>query len=126
MKQTQNRRTLNDVARYIQMINQDGVIKKSMMEMAKEIGYSNATIHRSIQRLQEEGMIQVVPSKSQREPNTIVYLGPHSDDLSQLVKQAHTAVYNLNQASLEVGQVMSQLQETVMLLSGSHSDYAGI
>lgn len=104
----------------------DGILKRSMMDMANDTGYSNATIYRSIQQLESEGIVQVIPTKSKRKPNTIIYLGPSVDDVDSLLQQAHTAVYNLNQATSEVSSIMAQIQQSITLLDSTSSDYIHI
>lgn len=126
VKQTQNRRTINDIARYIKTVNQNGILKRSMMDMAKDTGYSNATVHRSIQQLESEGLIQIIPTKSKRKPNTIIYLGPNIDDVDHLLQKAHTAVYNLHQATSEIDSIMSQIQQSITLLDTTSSEYIHI
>lgn len=122
VKHTQNRRTLNEITRYIKTANQNGILKKSMVDMAKDTGYSNATIHRSIRQLEVEGLIKVIQTKSQRKPNTIIYLGPNNDEIDSLLQQAHTAVYNLNQASSEVQAIIGELQQTMTLFDYSKNE----
>lgn len=126
VKQPQNRRTINDIARYIKSASLNGILKRSMMDMAKDTGYSNATIHRSIRQLESEGIIQVIPTKSKRKPNTLIYLGPSVDDVDSLLQQAHTAVHNLHQVTSEIDFIMSQIQQSITLLDTTSSDYIHI
>lgn len=116
MRITQNERTLHDVLRYIKTRSNDGILKQSMMKMGKEMGYSNATVHRSLKALESRGMIQVIETRSPRKPNTICYIGPDEDDVSDLLHRADVALADLFKATDQVTDVMAQLRETIGLL----------
>lgn len=121
MKIPQYRRTLNEILRYLKRVQKDGLIKKSMMQMAKETGYSNATIHRSIKTLEKEGYIQIIPSKNPKKPNTIIYLGPSEEEMENLLEKANYAVQNLIQASNEVQEILRMIENTVLFIDLSDS-----
>jgi DNA-binding IclR family transcriptional regulator len=122
MRTTQNKRTLNDVLRYIKTYSHDSVLDKSMMAIAKATGYSNATIHRALKTLEQEGMIQILQTKSQRKPNKIYYLGPDEDDVGDLMQRADLALAKLHDATDEVNEVMQQLRETLHLVQPNTVD----
>lgn len=126
MNLTQNSQTIKTILRYIKYTSQSGILKKSMMNIAKETGLSNATIHRSIKKLEEDGMIQVIPSRHKKRPNTIVYLGPTYNEVEVLIQKANAAAIKLTEASNEVNHVLMELQETVLLLDESDKDYIQI
>lgn len=121
MKIPQYRRTLNEILRYLKRVQKDGLIKKSMMQMAEETGYSNATIHRSIKTLEKEGYIQIIPSKNPKKPNTIIYLGPSEEEMENLLEKANYAVQNLIQASNEVQEILRMIENTVLFIDLSDS-----
>ncbi len=122
MKTTQNKRTLNDILRYIKLHSKGDMLRESMMSIAQNTGYSNATVHRAIQQLQIEGLIQVIPTKSPRKPNSICYIGPDQEEVSTLLEKANVAIGNLYQASNEVRDIMIQLHDTISLLEGSQDN----
>lgn len=123
MKNIPNKRTLMDIQRYIKMASSDGILKMSMMDIAKATDYSNATVHRSIKALEADGLIQVIPRKAPRHPNTIVYIGPDNDEVDQLLRQAHVAITNLSNASSEVNNVVTKLQDVIALLDVPNQQY---
>lgn len=70
------RKTTQDVVLdYIRMYAQKGELTESLMDIADNLGYSNATIHRSLKALEEADIITIVPADSPRKPNTIIYKG---------------------------------------------------
>lgn len=115
----QNKRTQHDILRFLKTSQMNGVIKKSMMDIAKDTGYSNATIHRSIKALEKDGYIQVIPAKSARKPNTIVYIGPADDEVESILSRANIAVRNLIKASNEVQNILKEIEQTIPLIDVS-------
>lgn len=126
MTNVPNKRTLTDILLYIKKASDGGILKESMMTMAVATGYSNATIHRAVKSLEADGFISVIPRKAPRHPNTIVYIGPDTDDVDYLLKQAHDAMTNLTNASSEVKIVVSRMQEFIALLDNPGQAYIDV
>lgn len=122
MRLTQNKRTLTDVLRYIKSHNENGVLKESMMTIANATGYSNATIHRTLKSLEQDGLIHIKETKSHRKPNIIFYIGPDDEEVTDLLHRADVALANLSKATDEVNDVMSRLRETMSLMQ-SNEEY---
>lgn len=121
MRLTQNERTLNDILRYIKANSRDGFLKESMVKIGERTGYSNATVHRSIKALERKGMIQIIETKSARTPNTICYIGPNKQDISDLLHRADAALATLFQATEQVQDVMIEMRETMQLVQMDES-----
>lgn len=73
---TIRQRTQEDVIEYIKAHASDGKLQESLMDIANSLGYSNATIHRVLRSLEEQGIINVLPPDKPTKPNTIIYHGP--------------------------------------------------
>ncbi|MNO70508.1 IclR helix-turn-helix domain protein [compost metagenome] len=116
MRKTQNKRTLHDISQYIKVANRDGVLKESMMTIASRTGYSNATVHRALQTLEERGIIRIVLSQSAKEPTTIYYQGPSNDDVADLLQRATYAMTELSRATQNVEEVMMDLRHHMSLM----------
>jgi len=123
MRKTNNKRTLNDVSKYIQIASTEGVLKESMMSIANHTGYSNATIHRALQALEEQGILRVVISNSAKEPATIYYRGPDVDETSELLQRAATAMSELSKATQQVENVMTDLRMHMSLVDHQNKTY---
>lgn len=78
-------RTQKDIVDYIRTHSKDGKLTKSLLAIAKDIGYSNATIHRTLQSLQEKGVIEITPSEKPTEPNTILYKGSEQNEIDEFL-----------------------------------------
>lgn len=116
MRKTNNKRTLYDITKYIQVASQEGVLQESMMSIAGHTGYSNATVHRALQTLEEQGVVRVVISNSAKEPATIYYHGPDSDETSELLQRATYAMSELSKATQQVESVMNDLRMHMSLV----------
>jgi hypothetical protein len=68
-------RTQKEIMDYIRIHSMNGKLTKSLLDIAKDIGYSNATVHRALRILQNNGDIEVIPHAKPTEANTIIYKG---------------------------------------------------
>ncbi|KAF2421623.1 hypothetical protein B6K89_20725 [Bacillus subtilis] len=50
-------------------------LKESMRKISGQLGISEATVHRAVQKLRSNGVIQIVPSREKTESNEIVFYG---------------------------------------------------
>ena len=123
MQHMPQKRTVRDILKYIQMKNKEGLLQESMMKMAESTGYSNATIHRSLRALEDEGYIKIIPTKSQRHPNKIFYIGPTQDNISQVMQKAQHAIDDLQKATEQVQSIMAELQDMMGMLQQQDSEY---
>lgn len=121
MRKTQNKRTLQDILHYIKVAQRDGILKESMMSIARHTGYSNATVHRALQTLDEQGHIRIIPPENPREPTTIEYIGPGTDEVADLLQRATYAMDELSKATKNIEEVMVDLRQTIMLLGHDYS-----
>lgn len=118
-RRTKNPRTLNDVLTYIQLKLKDRTLEESMHAIARGTGYSSATVHRALLRLEDEGIIKVKIGINQSRPTVIEYVGElpdvieKPDQKTELFRQAQTALDQLDEATRNVYGVMSQLREFV-------------
>ena len=112
---TVKERTEADILSYIQRNAIDGKMAKSLLEIGAEVGYSNATVHRAMTRLQESGLIELTRDGCRaNEPSIIRYTGPESADnmltqglalLSQVKQSADALVQHYQQGTAELEQV---------------------
>lgn len=72
---------------YIRRNAVNGTLQRSMADIAKDIGVTNATVHRSLRKLEKEGLIEVVPSDNPRLPCTIVYKGEEESTANDIAKE---------------------------------------
>lgn len=89
---TVSHRTQKDVARFIQQHSQSGKLQMSLVEIGENTGYSNATIYRTLKKLEESGIIKVVSSDVPTKPNTILYEGADTG-------LAHESIERITQTS---------------------------
>ncbi len=94
--------TQEQIIEYIQRHSSDGKLTRSLMTIAQQIGYSNATVHRAMKKLEAIGMIKIIPSDKPTEPNTIVYLGPATTKPSEATTQGTKLVRELQELSQEM------------------------
>lgn len=118
-RRTRNHRTLHDVLTYIQVKQKDRILEESMNQIARGTGYSNATIHRALLSLEDQGWIRVQSGINQNRPSIIHYVGElpdlieNPDEKTELIRQAQVALDQLDQATRNVYGVISQLREFV-------------
>jgi hypothetical protein len=67
--------------------------RKIRNEDREEKLFSEATVHRAIKKMEEHGLLSVIPSKSKIEMNEIVFHGDPDED--QLIKQIRTYAVNI-------------------------------
>lgn len=79
-------RTQKEIMDYIRIHSKDGKLTQSLLDIAEQIGYSNATIHRALKSLEEKGMIEISAPEKPTEPNTIIYKG-EKNDIDELLSQ---------------------------------------
>lgn len=107
-------RTQKDIANYIKMHSQDGKLTKSIFEIAKDLGYSNATIHRALKALQEKGLVEIKQAPKPTTPNTILYKGSvnPTDDLLhrgvELIEKVEELQRELHDYLFEIKTFLSQ------------------
>lgn len=105
-------RTQKEIMNYIRTHNRDGKLTKSLLDIAKDIGYSNATIHRGLHALQEKGIIEINASPKPTQPNTILYKGSQNE-----IDEFLTKGVQLSEDVEKLGQKVNEfLQETSWLL----------
>lgn len=121
MRMTNNKRTLHDILRYIKWNHLGGKLQESVMSIGEKTGYSNATVHRAIKTLVEQGKVQIQETSSQSQPNVILYTGNDEEELPNLIEKAELAIANLERASQEVQTVLIQLRQNVQLHDDSYN-----
>lgn len=110
------KRTQKEIVDYIRTHSKDGKLTKSLLDIAKDIGYSNATIHRGLHALQENGVIEIATAEKPTEPNTILYKGSQNeiDDLLtkgvQLAEQVEVLGKNVNEFLTELTWQIRKMQ----------------
>ncbi|MCY9186522.1 winged helix-turn-helix transcriptional regulator [Bacillus halotolerans] len=89
--------------------NDNRTLKESMRKISGQLGISEATVHRAVQKLRTNGVIEIVPSREKTESNEIVFYGiPEPDEqvsdifkmvgsLSSGVKRFETILSNLSE-----------------------------
>ena len=121
MRMTNNKRTLHDILRYIKWNQHGGRLQESVMSIGEKTGYSNATVHRAIKALADQGKIQIQETHSQSEPNVILYNGQNESEVTNLVEKAELAMANFEQAAQQVQLVLNELRQSVQLHDDSHN-----
>lgn len=90
-------RTDNEILAYIRHQSRSGELAKSLLEIAAEVGYSNATVHRVLKRLEAQDLVRITRNERKaNEPSIITYIGPTENDQTaeegiQLVAQLQSA-----------------------------------
>lgn len=111
--------TQDVVADYIKMYSDKGVLTKSLMDIAEDLGYSNATIHRAIKQMEKDGLVEIIPSDTPRKPNTIVYQGEIKEavDILQkgelLLRRMHLLIADVEQYVDEASRIIEYHAETI-------------
>lgn len=99
---------------YIQKKSSKGSVKESMEQIAEHLGISNATVHRAIRKLKEEGIISVVPTSEKTEANEIFYHG-YPDPKDQ-VKEIMKLVNRLNLSAKRFQTMLEKKDAEIELL----------
>jgi DNA-binding transcriptional regulator LsrR (DeoR family) len=68
-------RTQKEIMDYIKTHSRNGKLTKSLLDIAEQIGYSNATVHRALKALEDKGLVEIKVSDRPTEPNTIIFKG---------------------------------------------------
>lgn len=81
------------VVGYIKENSENGgkSINLSLAKIAAQIGCPVASVHRSVQKLERDGLIRVEKHRARNKPDTIIFLGSSDDYLpiaSQLMEQS--------------------------------------
>ena len=122
-------RTQKDIANYIKMHSKDGKLTKSIFEIAKDLGYSNATIHRALKALQEKGLVEIKQAPKPTTPNTILYKGSINqiDDLLhrgvELIKKTEELQKELHDYLFEIKTFLSQSGNNLSVEEIEKTDY---
>lgn len=138
---TIRKRTQEDVIDYIKNHASEGKLQESLMDIANSLGYSNATIHRVLKSLEQDGVIAVLPPDKPTKPNTIVYNGPiqQAEDIitegavllteverlgarvAEYVQEASRIIEGLKEHSGEkTGNLEARVTEVVDMPDGKH------
>lgn len=96
-------KTKEDVIAYIREHAKDGKLTASLVEIAGQLGYSNATVFRALRALEEQGIVKIIPADKPTKPNTIVWRGFADSD--ELVQRGRELAERLE----EVAQMLSAL-----------------
>lgn len=110
-------RTIDELVDYIRTHSQDGKLTKSMLEIAEQIGYSNATVHRSLKSLQEKGIIEIMQSKRPTEPNTIVFKG-EINEVDELIARGVQLKTELLETVNNLQGYLNETQKVIRRLEG--------
>lgn len=104
--------TQDIVVDYLKTFSQNGKLKESLIDIADKLGYSNATIHRTLKRLEEDGLVKIIPSEAPREPNTIVYLG-EIKEAQDIVLQGEQLMAKLQSLTQEVEEYLKESSRVI-------------
>lgn len=113
--------TQQKIAEYIKIYSQDGKLTQSLMDIGEVLGYSNATIHRGLQALEEKGLIEITPSEKRTQPSTIFYKGTKTDvdefmtQGVQLVKEVQELSDRLQDFLANAQSIMKGLQDQMKI-----------
>lgn len=107
------RKTTQDVViDYIKTYAENGVLTESLMDIAENLGYSNATIHRALKALEEENLVSIVPAESPRKPNTIIYRGNHKES-EDILLEGERLVRRLRELMMDVENYMAEASRII-------------
>lgn len=108
--------------------NADNSLKESMRKISGQLGISEATVHRAVQKLRTNGVIEIVPSREKTESNEIVFYGiPEPEEqvgdifkmaglLNSGVKRFETILQNLTEENKRLGNENKELHERISQL----------
>lgn len=102
--------TQKQIADYIKIHSKDGVLSQPLVEIGKMLGYSNATVHRGIKALQEQGLIEVTRSEKRTEPSVIFYKGTKTD-VDEMIAQGVQLVKEVEDLSGRLLQFLETAKE---------------
>jgi DNA-binding transcriptional regulator YhcF (GntR family) len=76
------------VENYIQENSAEGrALNLSLAKMADQIGCSVATVHRTVQKLEREGLIKIERHRARNKADKIIFVGKNLDDVSSLMSE---------------------------------------
>jgi DNA-binding MurR/RpiR family transcriptional regulator len=112
-------RTQKEIMDYIRTHSRDGKLTKSLLDIAEQIGYSNATVHRALKALEDKGLVEIKASNRPTEPNTIIFKGklnPVDEVISkgvQISTQMQELVQDFKDYINETNQIIHKLTATI-------------
>jgi predicted ArsR family transcriptional regulator len=116
------KRTQDDVIEYIKNhASEEGKLQQSLMDIAGQLGYSNATIHRVLKSLEEQGIIEVQAPEKPTQPNTIIFNGPIETEHDIL---AHGAQL-MNEVEVLAAKVQDYVRESHRIIENLKAQKAG-
>lgn len=101
-------RTQKEIMDYIRIHSKDGKLTKSLIDIAEDIGYSNATIHRALKALEEKGLIEINTSDKPTEPNTIIYKGD-KNEIDEILAQGVKLSEEIKTLGKKVDEYLSEI-----------------
>lgn len=105
-------RTEEDILAYLRRTAVNGKLAKSLLEIAKEVGYSNATVQRVLKRLEAQDLVSVDrDNRKANQPAVITYLGTQSDD--EILEEGTRLANNLKSAADELLQFFQRTKSTM-------------
>lgn len=115
MSNSIRKRTEAEVVEFIKNYSEDGKLTKSLMDIAEHVGYSNATVHRVLKSLEENGVVEIIPAEKPTEPNTIMYKGPIKE-ANDVVSQGKALLYKLRGYADEVADYIEESNRIILKL----------
>lgn len=105
-------RTDEDILVYLRRNATGGKLAKSLLEIAKEVGYSNATVQRVLKRLEAQDLVSVDrDNRKANQPAVITYLGTQSDD--EILEEGTRLAHNLKSAAEELLQFFQRSHDNM-------------
>jgi len=100
---------------------EDGEIQEPMSEIASAIGMSRATVWRSLHKLEKRGVIEIIETPANREPNKIRLVDSTKNDLEifeewitdgeEMVKEAQQNLENLRRNKELIMDLKNQMRK---------------
>lgn len=113
------RRTTQDIViDYIKTYAEDGVLVESLMDIANNLGYSNATIHRALKALEKDDLVRIIPADTPRKPNTIIYQGT-SKETADIILEGEKLLRRLRELTEDVETYMAEASRIIQYCSES-------
>lgn len=115
MSNSIRKRTEAEVVEFIKNHSEDGKLTKSLMDIAEHVGYSNATVHRVLKSLEENGVVEIIPAEKPTEPNTIMYKGPIKE-ANDVVAQGRALLTQLRGYADDVADYIEESNRIILKL----------